>query len=178
MAATPRPHASPAQGAERVPELWLLRPGHATEFRARLAAFGAAAPELLLCPPDGEEERWAAALARATSAALERSLDLAGAAPLEGFESLAERAWRPLGAALERGAGCVLAVLSPAVLTAVAARALGLPRQGASALRVDPGRALLLRTGAAGLVLRRSNVCAPETDAGTALPDGRSGGAR
>lgn len=178
MAVPPRPHAGPAPSNERGAELWLLRPGPPDELGARLAAFEGSALELVLCPPGGEEERWARALASARAAEIQPVAALAAPGPMETFEALSRRAFAPIGAALGRGLAGILAVLSPEVLTAVAARALGLPRQGAAALRVDPGRTLLLRAGAVGLVLRRSNVCAPETDAGTALPDGRTGGAR
>lgn len=178
MAATAPTRTGPALEVERSTELWLLRAGSASEFDACRSAFGTAAPQVVLCPLGGEEERWAAALASACSAVLERSAALARAAEHEGLDALAERAWGPLGAALERRPAVLLAVLAREVLQAVAARALGLSAQGARALRVDPGRALLLRSGPAGLVLRRSNAQAPETCAGTALPDGRTGGAR
>ena len=155
-------------------ELWLWRTGSPSELRTRLAAFDGTALDLVLCPPGGEEERWAAAFARA--APLERTSELAAPRAGEPEVALAARAWAPVEAGLARGLARVHCVLPFELLRLVVARALGLTPQGAAALRVDPGRAVLLRNAPSGLVLRRSNVLAPDAGAGTALPDGRSRG--
>jgi hypothetical protein len=89
-----------------------------------------------------------------------------------------QRAWPTLESALGRDGERVLAVLPIEVLRATVARALALPHERAVALRVDPGRLVLLRVTASGFALRRSNVRAPDTSPGTALPDGAAGSAR
>lgn len=158
-------------------ELWLARAGSAAELASRLRAFEGIVLGLVLYPPGGEEQRWAEAFAAASGATLEHAPELAPAAR-ESAAELAARAWPVLEEALGRGLTSVLVVLSREVLLASVAQALALSHEGVAALRVDPGRLVLLRDEPGGISLRRSNVLAPETNPGTALPDGGRARAR
>jgi hypothetical protein len=78
--------------------------------------------------------------------------------------------WAALERELEAASRRLLVVLEAAELGAVVGRALDLPADRGGALRVDPGCLVLLRDDPLGVVLRRSNVRAPERNAGSELP--------
>lgn len=163
------PVPDPGQRRGMGVELWLLRPGPALELEERLRAFASTRFAQVLSGPGPEESAWAAAFARASQ--IESTCDHALApAAGEASAALAARAWAALERALGSGTGPLLAVLAPEVLGPVVAQALGFPLARAGALCVAPGRAVLLRDDPVGIVLRRSNVRAPERSAGTPLP--------
>jgi len=173
MTATP-PSSTSSGAVAPGAELWLLRVGAPDELDACLARFAGTELEAVLCPPGGEEERWAAAFAAAHGARLERRAELARASDRGAEHEHGTRAWAPLEACLARGGGSALALLPHETLLAAVARALALSARGAAALRVDPARAVLLRRGQDGIALRRTNARAPERESGSALP-GASG---
>lgn len=165
----------PARGAGA--ELWLVRPGSAGELEERLRAFADTRFAQVLCAPGPDERAWAESFARAASCASssrsELGLDaLRGTLNAESHAALAARAWNAIESCLGGGAP-ILVVLPGELLGLVVAQALGFPLERAGALRVDAGRAVLLRDDPLGIVLRRSNVRAPERGAGTPLPSGR-----
>jgi hypothetical protein len=174
MAAT-RPTTKTEHARGLGAELWLARAGSAAELAGRLRAFEGRALGLVLCPPDGEAQRWGAAFATAFGAELELAPELAAAGAAteeEAHTRLGARAWSVLATALTRGPARLLAILPHAVLLAAVQEALALAPPGPAALRVDPGRLVLLCDAPGGILLRRANVLAPEGDPGTALPDG------
>src|SRR6185503_8272246 len=114
-------------------ELWLWRAGAPSELQSRLAAFDGTALDLVLCPPGGEEERWAAAFARAHAAPLERKGELAAPRAGEPEAALATRVWAPIEVVFRRGLARVLTVIPVELLRLVVARGLGLSPQGAAA---------------------------------------------
>jgi broad specificity phosphatase PhoE len=158
--------------------VWLVRAGTATELEERRRALATVPLALVLAPPDGAEEAWAMALAAATTAALERDAELRAPAASEPDEAVAARAWPALERRLRAGHARVLLVLSAPVLRLCVARALELPLERASVLRVEPGRSVCLRDDPIGLVLRRANVRAPEDETGMPLPAGTREGWR
>lgn len=183
----------PARG--KGTELWLLRPGTPAELERSLTLFRATPFALVLSPPRADEgaeaggsdtgddagdndaagdtEQWAVRFAAAHSAPHVRLPELARAAGGESDANLAERAWPALERALERAHPRFLAVLPGDVLRLCVACAIGYAFARSSALRVDPGRGVLLRDDPIGWVLRRSNALAPQEGTGTALPSGR-----
>lgn len=161
----PPDSAGPARGAGT--ELWLVRPGPARELERRLAAFAGTELFLVLSPPSGEEADWAAAFAHAARAPHRCLEELRSGPDRDG-----ERAWPPVEQALGGGHARILAVVGLDVLGVLVGRALSIPPERRGALRVDPGRCVLLRDDPIGLVLRRSNVAAPRIGSGTALPGG------
>jgi hypothetical protein len=193
-----------AQGSTSVPipgrargagtELWLLRAvaqSHApaerqielpAELAERLRAFASTRFGCVLSGPGPDERAWAAAFARAQGGTSSSLPELGARAAGESTAALAARAWSALEASLGAGPspipGPILAVLEPEVLGLAVARALGFPLERARALRVDPGRGVLLRDDPIGIVLRRSNARAPERASGTPLPSGRPEAAR
>jgi hypothetical protein len=175
-----RTQSEPSHECERGSgtELWLLRVGSDAELAARTRVFDAAPIALVLCPPSGAEERWARAFSARHGERLECRTELRSPDPGEESAQAGERAWLALETVCARAFPRLLAVLPHDVLGATAARALGLGLPGAAALRVDPGRAVCLRDDPIGIVLRRSNVLAPETSSGTALPGGFAGSPR
>ena len=77
---------------------------------------------------------------------------------------LAARVWPVVERAIEsRPGGTVVLATHYNVIRVIAGIALGLAPPRTFALRVDPGRAVLLEDGPRGFVLRRSNVAAPTT---------------
>lgn len=163
VSSPPEPLASHGRG--RRCELWLLcaDAGNAdrppAEWRARFER----TPVERVIGPVGSAS--VAAIAAALGA---RAVALP-ALPGDPHEA-AVRAWGALEGELEGSAVRLLAVLDGPLLRALVAHALGMPRARAEALRVDPGALVLLRDDPIGIVLRRSNVAAPEEDAGTELP--------
>lgn len=146
-------------------ELWLFRPGSSADLASRLQDFAAVSWSVVLAPAGGPEEAWARPFAEQAGAAL---LPLtASATETEGDAAL--RLWPEIEARV-RGGARVLVVLGDGLLQTVVALALGFPPSRAGALRVDPGRGVLLRAEPAGILLRRSNVRAPEVATGTSLP--------
>ena len=138
-------------------EAWLLCPGG--ELATVLAAFEALLPALVLAQDEPESVRFGAAFAAAGRSALER---VAGGTPAQ--------LTRALEGALARSAGRVLLFAPAPALAATVAHVLGLAAGSVRALRIDPGRAFLLRDERVGLVLRHANVCGPEREPGTRLP--------
>ncbi|MEQ1892566.1 MAG: hypothetical protein ABL998_08505 [Planctomycetota bacterium] len=136
-------------------EAWLLCPGG--ELAAALAAFDSVLPALVLAQDEPQCARFGAAFAAAGGSALE--LVPAGT---------------PLALALEqalvRSAGRVLCLSTAPLASATVAHVLGLAAGGARVLRLDPGRAFLLRDERVGFVLRHANVGGPEREPGTRLP--------
>ena len=183
----------PARG--RGTELLLLRPGTPTDLQRSLTLFAGTALAHVLAPPrahesgddedasdgdandddanddDANAEEWAARFAGAHSVPHVPVRELGRMRNGESDAAMAERAWPALERALGRGPR-VLAVLSYDVLRVSVACALGLEFARSIALRVDPGRVVLLRDDPIGWVLRRSNVLFPEESSGTALPSG------
>jgi hypothetical protein len=171
------PSPSDGRAAYAGKELWLLRAGSRPGLDACLRAFAGTALDVVLAPPGAEEQSWAAALARASGdARLELDAALASDPVASDGDDRHARAWSVLVAALAAHARC-LAVLGHEQLLAAVGRALDLDALDPRRMRVDPGRAVLLRGGAHGLELRRANVLGPETDPGMALP-GAGAGAR
>lgn len=168
---TPVPTPVSARGAGT--ELWLLRPGPRAELEACLVAFAERRFARILCASGVDERAWAEAFARAAGTHSTSCAELSVCATGATRAALTARAWALLVAALEAGEGPILAVLPAELLGLVVAEALGFPLERAGALRVDPGRAVLLRDDPLGIVLRRSNVRAPELAPGTPLPSGR-----
>ena len=138
-------------------EAWFLCPGG--ELATTLAAFAEALPAFVLAQDEPECARFGSAFAEASVCALELVAPAQLVPVLEGVEG-----------ALARAPGRLLCLFDAELVTAVVAHALGLPESGARALRVDPGRAFLLRDERIGLVLRHANVCGPEREPGTRLP--------
>jgi hypothetical protein len=153
-------------------ELVLLRPGSRADLARSLACFERIPLSLVLSPPDGEEEEWAAAFVRAHSAPHARSAELVRRRSAESDEALSARIWPVLEQTLARGHARVLAVLAHDLVRLSLACALGFPLARASGVRVDPGHLVLLRDDPIGVVLRRSNVLSPEELSGTPLPGG------
>jgi len=156
----PAPQRAAAGG-----ELWLLAAPAEARAAELAGAFAGSPAPLVYADLAAPSHATGTALARALStdrpcAALPRGAEAALATLLQGFEA---------------GASRLLAVLPPAELAALVAHALGLGPERAAVLRVDPGRLTLLRHEPDGLVLRRANVLAPESESGTALPTGRRG---
>lgn len=139
-------------------ELWFLCPGSEERLRQCTASFAEALPERVLAHADPGCRPWAEAFARAALRTPER---LGPETPEELAALLPE---------LARPHARVLFVLPAPLLTASVALALGLAERGRRALRVDPGRAFLLRDERMGLVLRHANVLGPEREPGTRLP--------
>jgi len=162
----PRSRAPTAPGSGT--ELWLLVPGARAELDARLQAFARTEFALVLGAPS--EMAWAAAFARARAFEPRLAPELAAGADDEPFAALAARAWPALEFARTHGHPRALLVQPRSVLLALLARALDLPLEGPPRVRLEPGRAVLLRDDPAGLVLRRANVEAPLEGSGTALP--------
>jgi hypothetical protein len=144
---------APAHAHDPSPEAWLLCPGTDADLARSRSAFAELGPVHVAAAADPGCERWATAFARA--AGLEPE-------PLDAEVELA--------ALLARVAGRALLFLPAAELVATVARALALAPHGARALRVDPGRAFLVRAERIGLVLRHANVLGPEREPGTRLP--------
>lgn len=169
---TPAP--SSQDNSHQEGELWLLRPGPLEARGALIRALAVPSPALVLCAPDGGCLEWAAAFTT-PRARLVRSPALRERDPNEGQEALGARAWAELRNALAAGHPRCLAVLELDVLRAALARALCMPPERASALRIDPGCLAMLRGDPLGPLLRRLNVLAPESRSGTPLPSGPSG---
>lgn len=183
MVPAPSLPESTALARGRGTELVLLRCGTAADLERSLALFGGTPLALVLSPPgDGatrcEPEEWAARFAGAHGAPHLRWPELAGANDGETEAGLAARAWPVLERSPERAQPRILAVLSHDVLRVAVACALGYPLARSTALRVDPGCAVLLRDDPIGWVLRRSNMLSPEESSGTPLPSGLPGDAR
>lgn len=138
-------------------EAWLLCPGG--ELGTALAAFAPVLPALVLAQDEPECVRFGAAFVAASGGALER---VTAEAPPELAHLLED--------ALARSPGRVLCLARAPLLVATVAHLLGLSGNGARALRIDPGRAFLLRDERVGFVLRHANVGAPEREPGTRLP--------
>jgi len=153
-------------------EIWLLRRCRADERSPEeIARSFALAPPALVFAEHASGPGLDAVLAAAWQARLVRSAELAPRAPSETLAALADRAWPVLERALsEHGPARLLFVLELEVLLALVSRALSIPPTHFDALCVDPGRLVLLRDDPIGFVLRRSNVRAPESVSGTALP--------
>jgi hypothetical protein len=184
---------APARG--RGTELLLLRPGSPADLERSLALFTGTALALVLSPPalsppvlspprDGgtgdarEAYEWAARFSGAHAAPHVCLTELARAREGEADSALAERAWPALERAVGRAEPRILAVLSYDVVRLGVACALGYPFARSTALRVDPGRFVLLRDDPIGWVLRRSNALSPAESSGTPLPSGSPGDAR
>jgi len=181
---------APARG--RGTELVLLRPGTPADLERTLALFAGTALALVLSPPrlspprlspprDGDSDdahAWAARFAGTHATPHECLPELAPAREGEADAALAERAWPALERAAERAQPRILAVLSYDVVRLGVACALGYALSRSNALRVDPGRFVLLRDDPIGWVLRRSNALSPVESSGTPLPSGRPGDTR
>ncbi len=170
----------PARGSGT--ELLLLRPGTPADLERSLALFARTPLALVLSPLRAHEvggdaekdtDEWAARFADAHSAAHARLPELGPLRDGETEAALAERAWPALERSLERARPRILAVLSYDVVRISVACALGSALARSTALRVDPGRIVLLRDDPIGWVLRRSNVLFPVESSGTPLPSGR-----
>jgi Histidine phosphatase superfamily (branch 1) len=175
--------AAPARG--RGTELVLLRHGTPADLERSLALFAGTAFALVLSAPRAggggaasAAHEWAARFAAQHAAPHLSWPELAGAREGETDSALAGRAWPLLERCPERAQPRILAVLSYDVVRLAVACALGYPFARSTALRVDPGRGVLLRDDPIGWVLRRSNMLSPEDSSGTPLPSGRPGDAR
>jgi len=149
--------ADPSHTRAAGTEAWLVRPGDEAELAACRAAFETHLPATVLAFPEPACQRWAAAFA-------------GGGACGRLQPGPAGDVAAALVDALTRAEGRLFAFLPGPALCATVAGLLGLAPPGARALRVDPGRAFLLRDERVGLVLRHANVLGPEHDPGTRLP--------
>ena len=149
-----------AEASER--EVWLVCVGSDELLAPRLLDFAPTPAALLLAVNEPACQRWAAAFARQNGAPCER---LAGHAPEDVLAELAAR-MQP---------GRILVCLPAVTLRETLVLALELPRERARQVRIDEGRAALLRDDGAGFVLRHTNVLGPEREPGTGLPRARTG---
>ena len=156
--------------------IWLLRAADGaqgeTAQRDLALVFAAAEPAFVLSAPSGPERELAAAIAERSRARLVLAAELQQPLAAEKEVDLVSRAWSLLERALLQGGAGILCVLPPDLIRILAALLLGIPPARSRALRVDPGRAVLILNGELGFVLRRSNVAAPEP----ASPASQTGG--
>ena len=98
----------------------------------------------------------------------------------EADEDVARRAWRALAEPLAASLRCLVVTTHYNVIRVLCATALGIPAARSFALRVDPGRAVLIEDSPGGWRLHHSNVSSPlaatARDAG-AGPEGAGGAA-
>ncbi len=127
--------------------------------------FARATPALVLAPDRGAARELAAAIAALAGARLGLTGALATRGPAEDESELARRAVSALTEALAADDPCLLCALSSEVLRGLSARLLGIEPARSHALRVDPGRAVLLIDAPHGFLLRRSNVASPSPPA-------------